>query len=107
MKHAMVPMLLVVASGPGAGAQERYVPKDMAYYVLCLREQTAALDDRVSDARSIAIAIVATCRASRRDYLIKHDPKSPMLAGLFQPASAGDIDIAVTVVVQERAARKR
>jgi len=107
MKRGAAIVLLMITSGSGAGAQDRYVPKDTAYYVLCLREQAKALDDRVSDARTIATAIVTTCRASRRDYLVRNDPKSIMLSGLYQPAAPGDIDIGTTIVLQERAAKKR
>lgn len=106
MKSVAGVMMLIV-SAAGAGAQERYVPKDMAYYVLCLRERAKALDDRASDARTIATAIVATCRASRRDYLIKTDPNSMMLRGLYEPAAAADIDIGTTIVLQERSAKRR
>jgi hypothetical protein len=107
MKRVKIVGLLLLASTSGAGAQERYVPKDMTYYVGCLREQAKALDDRVSDARTIAAAAVTLCRASRRDFLVKTDPKSISISGLYDPPSAADIDIGTTLVLQERAARKR
>lgn len=96
--------LALVTSGTGA---QPYEGKDTAYYIGCLREQAAVLDDRVSDARSIAVAIVTTCRARRREFLIETNPTSLVIGVLARPASPGDIDNGTTVVLQERATRKR
>jgi hypothetical protein len=101
MERFVIGYALAIILATGAGAQERNIPKDVSYYIGCLREQTKALDDRVSAAGTIALAIVATCRASRRDYLIKNDPKSIMLPTLDNPPTASDLDAATAVVLRE------
>ena len=98
---------LTIAIVASAASAERYVPPDMLMYVACLRSQARAMDDRVSDARTISTAIVALCRASRRDYLVKQDPKNIMLPPLYQPANSSDVDAGVAIVLQERAAASK
>lgn len=105
MKRLAIGVVLAMAASI-AGAQP-YVGKDTEYYIGCLREQAKVLDDRVSDARSIAVAIVTTCRARRREFLIETNPTSLVIGVLARPASPGDVDNGTTVVLQERAARGR
>jgi hypothetical protein len=101
MRRVWVAVVLLIAGASGAGA---YVPPDMVIYVDCLRVQAKRLDDRVSDARTIAASAVTACKAVRRDYLLKNDPKSIAIAGTYDPATPAEIDIAATVVLQERRA---
>ncbi|MBR0700163.1 hypothetical protein JQ599_09650 [Bradyrhizobium diazoefficiens] len=104
MTRAWVAVLLLMASASGAGA---YVPPDMVVYVDCLRAQARKLDDRKSDARTIAASAVTACKAVRRGYLLKNDPKSIALPGTYDAATPAEIDVAATVVLQGRATPAR
>lgn len=57
-------------------------------YMACLHEQSAALDDNKSDARTIAVAIVTSCWSHRGQY-----GAAPELS---------EYNSAIVVVLQER-----
>jgi hypothetical protein len=67
MKHMVMVAALLVASADGAAAEapEYKALKDrlVAEYFDCVRQQAVALDDRASDASTIARGAVAACAA--------------------------------------------
>ena len=103
-------MLLVgavlIASQSGAGAQDE-AQRTAGQYMDCLKSRAAQLDDRTSDARTIAGAIYQACIIERtistQAYSGLDREKSAQLMTMTRDA---DIDRATVVVLQHRAARR-
>ena len=99
-------LALLASSGVGAQAAKDYPKQAPLYYVACLRERTAMVDDKVSDAATIAAVVVPYCRTRQLAYMQSVAPASQVTDRLKQPASPADLNAGVTVVLQHRAKRR-